>query len=156
MNFIKCTTDCKLSIIDIPATDYRAIAKSIGSDIFEIVRINEEAHPPHNTVMLADKEGLLKPENKCNPLGSVLYGTLNHGHPIAGDILITRINRNDPEHDFEDIPSAEAEKIIASMQKVISALTQSGIADMLRRRYDNTKPEAPIIMPLDLCMDGGE
>ena len=156
MNFIKCTTDCQMSIINLPDNDFKAIADSIGADLFELVRVYSKALQEEDMVMIVDEEGLLKTENRCNPVGSVLYGTLEHEHPIVGDILFARIDKESPERDFADIPTADAERIITAMQGAINALTQSGIAHLLRRRYDNTKPEAPIIMPLDLCMDGGE
>lgn len=39
-------------------------------------------------VMIGDEEALLKENPQLNVVGSVLYGTLEHGHPICGTIVI--------------------------------------------------------------------
>lgn len=149
MNFIKCTTDCQMSIINLPDNDFKAIADSIGADLFELVRFYSKALQEEDMVMIVDEEGLLKTENRCNPVGSVLYGTHEHGHPIVGDVLFARIDRESPERDFADIPPADAERIVAAMQVAINALIDSGLADQLRAKYDNAKPEPPKVMSFD-------
>ncbi len=149
MNFIKCTTDCKLSIIDIPNNDFKAIADSIGADLFQLVRVHSKTLQEEDMVMIVDEESLLKTENRCNPVGSVLYGTLEHGHPIVGDVLFARIDRESPERDFADIPTADAERIITAMHGAINALIDSGIADELRRRYDKSLPKPPVVLTFD-------
>lgn len=149
MNFIKCTTDCKLSIIDIPDNDFKAIADSIGADLFQLVRVHSKTLQEEDMIMVVDEEGLLKTGNKCNPVGSILYGTMEHDHPIVGDILFARIDRESPERDFADIPPEDAERIIAAMQVAINALIDSGLADQLRTKYDNAKPEPPKVMSFD-------
>lgn len=149
MNFIKCTTDCQMSIISLPDNDFKAIADSIGADLFELVRVYSKALQEEDMVMIVDEEGLLKTKNRCNPVGSVLYGTLEHEHPIVGDILFARIDRESPERDFADIPTADAERIITAMQGAINALIDSGLADQLRKKYDNSKPEPPTVMAFD-------
>lgn len=143
MNFIKCTTDCQMSIISLPDNDFKAIADSIGADIFQLVRVHSKTLQEEDMVMIVDEEGLLKTKNRCNPVGSVLYGTHEHGHPIVGDVLFARIDRESPERDFADIPPADAERIVAAMQVAINALIDSGLADQLRAKYDNAKPEPP-------------
>lgn len=142
MRFIKCTTDNQVSIIETPGTDYKAIAESIGADLIQHVRISRD------TIIICDEEGLLKEENKCNPIASILYGTPNHGQPIAGDVLFARIG-NAPDRDYEDIPSEMAEKMVAALAKAIDALATSGMSDELHRKHDNSKPAPPIIMSLD-------
>ena len=103
MNFIKCTTDCQMSIISLPDNDFKAIADSIGADLFQLVRVHSKTLQEEDVVMIVDEEGLLKTKNRCNPVGSVLYGTLEHEHPIAGDILFARIDKESPERDFADM-----------------------------------------------------
>jgi hypothetical protein len=149
MNFIKCTTDCKLSIIDIPDNDFKAIADSIGADLFQLVRVHSKTLQEEDMIMVVDEEGLIKTGNKCNPVGSILYGTLEHDHPIVGDILFARIDRESPERDFADIPTADAERIITAMQGAINALIDSGLADRMRKKYENSKPEPPKVMSFD-------
>jgi len=40
-----------------------------------------------NTIMIVDEEGRLK-NRPMNAIGSLLYGTLQHGQPIVGDIIL--------------------------------------------------------------------
>lgn len=149
MNFIKCTTDCQMSIINLPDNDFKAIADSIGADLFQLVRVHSKTLQEEDMVMIVDEDGLLKTKNRCNPVGSVLYGTLEHEHPIVGDVLFARIDRESPERDFADIPTADAERIITAMHGAINALIDSGLADQLRKKYDNSKPEPPTVMAFD-------
>lgn len=151
MKFIKVTTENQVSTIELPATDYKTIAESIGADMIEIVRIRNEAMSADNVIMImvADEEGLFKPGNRCNPVGSVLYGTMEHGNPIVGDILLARLDRSNHEGDFEDITDEDAEKIVTAMQGAIIALIASGIADELRRRYDKSRPKPPVVLTFD-------
>lgn len=88
MKTVKITTDNVISIVDVDFDNYRSIQKEIGCDLFEIVRtgiLQKYFNEP--IVMLVDEEGLCKglPENS---FGCVFYGTINHGHPIVGDILL--------------------------------------------------------------------
>ena len=146
MKFIKVTTENQVSTIELPATDYKTIAESIGAEMIEIVRIRNKAMSADDMVMVADEEGLFKPENRCNPVGSVLYGTMEHGNPIVGDILLAKLDRSNHEGDFEDIPAEEAERIVTAMQGAIIALLASGIAGELRRRYDKSQPKPPVVL----------
>lgn len=145
MRFIKITTENQASIINLPGNDYKGIANCIGADMIEHVRIKSS---DGSLVIICDEEGLLKPENRCNPAASMLYGTLDHGHPIAGDILIAKTS-NSPERDYEDFTDADAKRMVESLTEAIKALNQSGLSNYLRRKYDNSKPTPPMIISLD-------
>lgn len=41
----------------------------------------------YDLVLVVDEEGLLK-GRPLNPMGCALYGTLIHGHPIVGPVLV--------------------------------------------------------------------
>lgn len=56
----------------------------IGTDIVEIVR---PQYLPDPYVMVVDEEGLLRDTPVMNPVGSLLYGTYEHGQPIVGNIV---------------------------------------------------------------------
>jgi hypothetical protein len=62
------------------------ISKKINGDL-EIVR--PRGLP--NLCLLVDEEGLLK-QKPINKVGSLWYGYLNHGHPIVGDILVSKLD----------------------------------------------------------------
>lgn len=137
MKFIKVTTENQVNTIELPTIDYKTMAESIGAEMIEIVRIRNEAMNADNMIMVADEEGLFKPGNRCNPVGSVLYGTMEHGHPIVGDILLARLDRSSGNGDF------------AAMQGAIIALVASGIADELHRRFDKSQPKPPVVLTFD-------
>ena len=62
------------------------MAKEIGCDWIEIVRPKNLAR---GYVMIVDEEGLLRGKI-INVAGSHLYGTVEHGSPVVGDIMIVR------------------------------------------------------------------
>lgn len=100
MKIIKITSDNKISTHDFPTGDYgeqnRTLRKLIGPacDLYEHVmpsRLYTElggAQKQGNCVsMLIDEEGLYH-DLDLNYVGSYLYETDKHGHPIVGTILI--------------------------------------------------------------------
>lgn len=103
MKLIKISTDLELTVHEFPSGGYaeenRFLRELIGNhcDIYERVmpvRLYSELHMKNyltkvsgqRVIMLIDEEGLLK-ENKPNLIGSYLYETDRHGHPIMGNIL---------------------------------------------------------------------
>lgn len=100
MKIIKISTDNEISVHNFPAGDYgeqnRALRELIGSDcdLYQHVmppRLYTElggAQKRGNCVsMLVDEEGLYH-DLDMNCVGSYLYETDKHGHPIVGTILI--------------------------------------------------------------------
>ena len=88
MKTVKITTKDEISIVDVDFDNYRSIQKEIGCDLFEIVRTGTlQKYFNEPMVMLVDEEGLCK-DLPANSFGCVFYGTINHGSPIVGDILL--------------------------------------------------------------------
>lgn len=162
MKFVKVTTENEISIIDIPKGDYKGIAKAIDARLFELVRINQNGvikpSELREVVMIIDEEGLLKSENKCNPIASILYGTLQHGYPIVGDVMFALEDTKNPERDFADMSDIYAEMVASNLRAIVCALSQSGLSELLRLKYDNSEPPPPVVMSFDEYMDmiGGE
>lgn len=103
MKMIKITTNLELSVHEFPDGSYakqnEALQNLIGNNcrIYEHImpgRLYTELHMKNRPTkvsgqcvsMLIDEEGLLK-ENEPNLIGSYLYETDRHGHPIMGNIL---------------------------------------------------------------------
>lgn len=103
MKLIKISTDLKLSVHEFPEGDHAQQNETLRMLIGNYCQIYEHIMPErlytilkmkdHPTKisgqcvsMLIDEEGLLK-ENEPNLIGSYLYGTDRHGHPIMGNIL---------------------------------------------------------------------
>lgn len=87
MQTIKITTNNKISVINIDLNNYKEINKEIKCDISEVVKTRfmwDFFGQP--VLMLVDEEGILK-NLKLNSVGSYMYGTHLHGHPIVGDII---------------------------------------------------------------------
>lgn len=96
MKTVKVTTDNIISIIDVDFDDFRAIQRSIDCDCFETVRTErmQRVFEDNNLIMIVDESGILK-NLPLNMLGSVLYGTNEHGSPIVGDLIFARIQGED-------------------------------------------------------------
>lgn len=93
MKAIRVTTDNVISIVDICLDDWRAIRDQVDGwfehvytaymqDVFTSFGVDDKV------VMLCDEQGLVKGK-PVNLLGSFMYCTPQHGHPIVGDILFT-------------------------------------------------------------------
>lgn len=88
MQGIKITSDNIISVVDIDTSDYHAIIECIGCDIFEVVGTELlNSYFNEKVVMVMDEEALLK-DLPVNQFGSFFYGSIVHGHPICGDIIL--------------------------------------------------------------------
>ena len=63
---------------------YRTIGEVIGTDIVEQIHPQALKAP---FVMIGDEEALLRKDPQINLLGSFLYGSIFHGHPICGTVV---------------------------------------------------------------------
>lgn len=92
---VKVTTDNKISLIDVDFNNFKSIQQAIGGH-FETVhtQLMVDYFKDPSVIMLVDEEGLIKglPENA---LGCALYGTVNHGCPIVGDLIFGIIQGED-------------------------------------------------------------
>jgi hypothetical protein len=126
MNALKITTTGHMSKVTIESPTFRGLAKAIDARNFEVVHATG-LEPP--LIMIVDEEGLLtgKPVNLC---GSILYGYLDHGYPIVGDILIMQEGINDDgEPDIVGLPTG----VLAFLAQMIGLSFQitliSGLTD---------------------------
>lgn len=104
MKLIKISTDLEMSIHDFPTGNHskqnKVLRELIGNscELYEHVmprrlytELHQKDHPtkiPGQCVsMLIDEEGLLKEGMAPNLIGSYLYETDKHHHPIVGNIL---------------------------------------------------------------------
>ena len=103
MKLIKISTDLEMTVHEFPEGSHEQqnefLRELIGNHcrIYEHImpnRLYSDLHmtdhptkvPGQCVSMLIDEEGLLK-ENEPNLIGSYLYGTDRHGHPIMGNVL---------------------------------------------------------------------
>ena len=103
MKLIKISTDLEMTVHEFPGGSYEQqnefLCGLIGNhcNIYEHItpnRLYSDLHMKNHPTkvagqcvsMLIDEEGLLK-ENEPNLIGSYLYETDRHGHPIMGNVL---------------------------------------------------------------------
>ena len=73
--------------------------------------------------MLIDEEGLLK-ENEPNPVGSYLYETDRHGHPIMGNILFVGEEWGSDGIDFCGIEDSVFENLKLQLAHMIEVMKE--------------------------------
>lgn len=87
MYVVKLKTNLEIEMVEIPANksfiDF--CHEQIGCDTTERVHPRNLEDP---YVMMIDEEGLMTRKPIINFIGSYLYGTHEHQHPIVGDTLI--------------------------------------------------------------------
>lgn len=140
MKMLLLTVDDKVQIVDL-RNDWRDLSSAVDSTMADRVAIQNQdvfqAKPDlKKYVMLIDGESLLKRNNVCNPLASILYNTHEHGHPVMGNVLLARANST--EH-FRELVK-EKEETLADLQKFLSErielLASGGVIDDLHGTYD--------------------
>ena len=138
MKLIKISTDLELTVHEFPSGGYAEQHQILRNLIGEDCRIYEHIMPnrlyselrmkncptrvPGQCVsMLIDEEGLLK-ENEPNVIGSYLYETDIHGHPIMGNILIVGEKWGSDGIDFCGIEDSAFEELEGQLNDLISAI----------------------------------
>lgn len=74
--------------------------------------------------MLIDEEGLLK-KNEPNLIGSYLYETDKHGHPIMGNVLFVGERWNDDGIDFCGIEDSVFEELRMQLNYILDAIKET-------------------------------
>lgn len=95
MRGIVITTDLTMETKDFGQPLYKTVGEAVGGWI-EIV------HPkglPRPLCFICNEEGLLK-DLPMNAVGSLWYGTLQHGCPIAGNIVVMKEGMTDDGPDI--------------------------------------------------------
>ena len=133
---ILVTTKNEVSVLDYPVEkpdDYmaelRGFYKAISCDCIEIVRpryTQRFLDDCKGLVMVVDEEGLVN-RKQTNIVGSLLYGTPEHGAPIAGDILITEEEMTFDGPALAGLEEVRAESIANKIKELISYVQKVGV-----------------------------
>lgn len=141
MNLIKISTSLELTVHEFPSGSYTEQNEFLRNLIGNHCRIYEHIMPNrlyselqmkrHPTKvsgqcvsMLIDEEGLLK-ENEPNPVGSYLYETDRHGHPIVGNILFVGEEWVGAEIDFCGIEDSVFENLKLQLDHMIGVMKEA-------------------------------
>lgn len=101
---IVITTENEVSMRDLEVVNNSMLdgLQNIVGGYIEIVRPRGMESP---LCFICDEEGLLK-DKDINVFASFLYGTIDHGNPIVGDIVIMQEGYRCGEPDIVGIPDA--------------------------------------------------
>lgn len=112
MKGILVTTDNTVETRDFGEPLYRTVGEAVGGYI-EIVHPMGLVEP---LVMIVNDEGLLH-GLPMNTVGSLIYGTPNHGHPIVGNIVIMKTGWTCEGPDIVGLTDEECAELTASLRK---------------------------------------
>lgn len=115
MKGIVVTTEDDLEIRDFEQPLYKTVGKAVGGHI-EIVKPVGLKQP---LVMIVNDDGL-RLELELNAIGSSLYGTLAHGHPIVGDIVIMKIGFTNEGLDIIGLEDQEAVELFNLLTNMLA------------------------------------
>ncbi len=112
MKGIVINTDNTVEVRDFGEPLYKTVGEAVGGCI-EIIHPMGLAKP---LVMIINDEGLLR-ELPMNMVGSLLYGTHTHGHPIAGNIVIMKTGCTCDGPDIVGLTDEEIAQLSASFME---------------------------------------
>ena len=114
---VKITTGNKISIVELP-WNYESQEKEIGAEYTEIVKTQIMYDLFREMiVMIVDESGAVK-NSEINSVASMLYGIMNHGCPIHGDIIFGF--QNGPGV----LPIEDPERLMATLLKEFPILSK--------------------------------
>lgn len=110
MKGILVTTENVIEVKDFKEPHFHSIYDQIGG--FEIVN---PIGLSGSLRMVVDDDGLLK-QKPMNKIGSLLYGTPIHGHPIVGDIVILKLRWTCNGQSLVGLSEQECKELTASLK----------------------------------------
>ena len=106
MKGIVITTDQKLTVQEFSSPLHKTVGAVVDGPI-EMISPRGLSHPYR---MFVNENGQLL-DLRINPIGSWLYGTYAHGHPILGTIVIMKIGMTPDGPDIIGLTDDEIETI---------------------------------------------
>ena len=128
MNALKLSTNGDINLIDLKEKEYeytfQAMQKAIDCSMVDIVHA---VNLPDPYCMVVDDEALLVDKPTVNLVASYLYGTVEHGQPICGDVLIMK---DSITRDGIETVGLEDVDIVELLNLFYSPKVSSGIAEL--------------------------
>ena len=117
---IVVTTKNEIEIREFAAPLYKSLGEAVGGYI-EIVHPTGLEDP---FVMIVNEDGL-RLELELNLLGSCMYATHVHGHPIVGDIVIMKTGWTPDGPDVIGLTTEEADALAEIFKQTIVKIERS-------------------------------
>ena len=114
---LEVNTKNEIRRVEYDPPHYEVIREAVGGH-YELVRPRGLQEP---YCMMANEIGLAL-GLPLNPLGCYLYGTLDHGHPIVGDIMILKLGYCAGEPDTVGMNDEEAQQLGDKFVKISSGI----------------------------------
>lgn len=106
----------EIEIIDVPEDKgLQFYYQNINCDLITIVNA---MYLGKKYSLVADDEGLLKAEPKVNMLASILYGYLQHGEYLVGNVLVMKDEFTDEGLDTVGLDKAKAAVILGILKNL--------------------------------------
>ena len=128
MKGIVLTTDEKMFVKDFAAPLHESLGEAVGGYI-EVVHPRGLDRP---YCFVCNEEGILM-DLTMNIIGSLWYGTLEHGHPIVGNIVVLKEGMTD---DGPDIVGLE-EDDIRKIKKIVDDTSGGRVLDLDEEEIGN-------------------
>lgn len=90
MKTIKVTTNNEISLVDVNFDDFKDIQCAVGGHFESVHTTRIASFFGPSVILIVDEESLIK-ELPVNQLGCFFYGTMFHGHPIVGDLILAKV-----------------------------------------------------------------
>ena len=131
MNALKLSTNGDINLIDLKEKEFeykfQAMQKAIDCDCIDIVHA---VNLPDPYCMVVDDEALLVDKPTVNLVASYLYGTVEHGQPICGDVILMK---DDITGDGIDTVGLEGVDMVELLNLLYDPKVSTGIAELYGR-----------------------
>ena len=110
MKGIVLTTDEKMFVKDFAAPLHESLGEAVGKAVGGYIEVVHPRGLDRPYCFVCNEEGLLM-DLPLNIMGSLWYGTLEHGHPIVGNIVVLKQDMTDDGHDIVGLEEDDIRKI---------------------------------------------
>lgn len=104
----------------------RPLHKSVGTVVGGYIETIYPRKLPEPFVMIGDEEALLKENPIPNALGSFLYETHKHGHPICGTIVFMAVGWTGTGRDIIGLDESQVADLCGWLAFIASAIRGGG------------------------------
>lgn len=137
---LKIDTQSYITKYELPneKENYIALQKSIDCDFIDIVHAKNLPEP---YCLVVDDEALLKEKPTINLLASWLYGMLEHGQPICGDVIIMKDKVTDDGIKTVGLEQKDFEKVGEVLFNINTVKEVQSLDELIRQKFKTKEDE---------------